>query len=76
LTSLYSDPQLPGLCWACKWALNKVKKIAGKNATAEVKCPIRLSTLNHIRKQEHLGRSSSVIFTFAESEIKPVKRLQ
>uniref|UniRef100_UPI003AAC30C8 antimicrobial peptide NK-lysin-like n=1 Tax=Centroberyx gerrardi TaxID=166262 RepID=UPI003AAC30C8 len=27
--------KLPGLCWACKWALNKVKKSAGANATAE-----------------------------------------
>ncbi|XP_072221455.1 antimicrobial peptide NK-lysin [Leuresthes tenuis] len=25
----------PGICWACKWALNKVKKMAGKNATVE-----------------------------------------
>uniref|UniRef100_A0A667WXC7 NK-lysin tandem duplicate 4 n=1 Tax=Myripristis murdjan TaxID=586833 RepID=A0A667WXC7_9TELE len=28
--------KLPGICWACKWALNKVKKAAGNNATAEV----------------------------------------
>ncbi|XP_034419287.1 NK-lysin tandem duplicate 4 isoform X1 [Cyclopterus lumpus] len=27
--------KLPGLCWACKWALNKVKKSIGPNATAE-----------------------------------------
>ncbi|XP_037342601.2 antimicrobial peptide NK-lysin-like [Pungitius pungitius] len=27
--------KLPGVCWACKWALNKVKKIIGRNATAE-----------------------------------------
>uniref|UniRef100_A0A3B4GUN2 Saposin B-type domain-containing protein n=1 Tax=Pundamilia nyererei TaxID=303518 RepID=A0A3B4GUN2_9CICH len=27
--------QLPGKCWACKWILNKVKKLAGPNATAE-----------------------------------------
>nr|AWT04747.1 NK-lysin [Oplegnathus fasciatus] len=27
--------KLPGLCWACKWALNKVKKVIGPNATAE-----------------------------------------
>ncbi|XP_053191394.1 NK-lysin tandem duplicate 4 [Scomber japonicus] len=27
--------QLPGVCWACKWALNKVKKMAGNNATVE-----------------------------------------
>ncbi|XP_076733678.1 antimicrobial peptide NK-lysin-like [Maylandia zebra] len=26
---------LPGKCWACKWILNKVKKLAGPNATAE-----------------------------------------
>ncbi|KAM3594433.1 uncharacterized protein V6R79_007707 [Siganus canaliculatus] len=27
--------RLPGMCWACKWALNKVKKVIGQNATAE-----------------------------------------
>uniref|UniRef100_A0A3P8Q6D5 Saposin B-type domain-containing protein n=1 Tax=Astatotilapia calliptera TaxID=8154 RepID=A0A3P8Q6D5_ASTCA len=27
--------QLPGKCWACKWILNKVKKLAGPKATAE-----------------------------------------
>ncbi|KAM9341518.1 NK-lysin tandem duplicate 4 [Symphorus nematophorus] len=27
--------KLPGLCWTCKWALNKVKKVIGPNATAE-----------------------------------------
>ncbi|KAK2825982.1 hypothetical protein Q5P01_020196 [Channa striata] len=27
--------KIPGVCWACKWALNKVKKVLGKNATAE-----------------------------------------
>ncbi|KAK2891856.1 NK-lysin tandem duplicate 4 [Channa argus] len=27
--------KIPGMCWACKWAMNKVKKIIGKNATAE-----------------------------------------
>lgn len=27
--------KLPGVCWACKWALKKVKKLAGPNATAE-----------------------------------------
>ncbi|XP_033982073.1 antimicrobial peptide NK-lysin-like [Trematomus bernacchii] len=27
--------KLPGVCWACKWALNKVKKTVGRNATAE-----------------------------------------
>ncbi|KAL3968861.1 hypothetical protein ACER0C_028818 [Sarotherodon galilaeus] len=26
---------LPGKCWACKWILNKMKKFAGPNATAE-----------------------------------------
>uniref|UniRef100_A0A667WXD8 NK-lysin tandem duplicate 4 n=1 Tax=Myripristis murdjan TaxID=586833 RepID=A0A667WXD8_9TELE len=34
--------KLPGICWACKWALNKVKKAAGNNATAEVKIIILL----------------------------------
>ncbi|XP_037602625.1 NK-lysin tandem duplicate 4 [Sebastes umbrosus] len=27
--------KLPGVCWACKWALNKVKKAVGNNATVE-----------------------------------------
>ncbi|KAM6917322.1 antimicrobial peptide NK-lysin [Lycodopsis pacificus] len=27
--------KLPGVCWACKWALKKVKKVIGPNATAE-----------------------------------------
>ncbi|XP_042356022.1 antimicrobial peptide NK-lysin [Plectropomus leopardus] len=27
--------KLPGVCWACKWALNKVKKVVGANATVE-----------------------------------------
>ncbi|XP_068607997.1 NK-lysin tandem duplicate 4 [Brachionichthys hirsutus] len=25
---------LPGVCWACKWAINKVKKSIGANGTA------------------------------------------
>ncbi|XP_035466474.1 uncharacterized protein LOC118286256 [Scophthalmus maximus] len=27
--------KLPGKCWACKWALNKVKKVMGPNVTSE-----------------------------------------
>nr|XP_046269054.1 antimicrobial peptide NK-lysin-like [Scatophagus argus] len=27
--------KLPGICWACKWALEKVKKVIGPNTTAE-----------------------------------------
>ncbi|XP_068436888.1 antimicrobial peptide NK-lysin-like [Clinocottus analis] len=27
--------KLPSMCWACKWALKKVKKVIGPNATAE-----------------------------------------
>ncbi|GAA6213471.1 antimicrobial peptide NK-lysin-like [Lates japonicus] len=27
--------KIPGVCWACKWALNKVKKVLGPNATSE-----------------------------------------
>ncbi|TDG98866.1 hypothetical protein EPR50_G00205270 [Perca flavescens] len=27
--------KLPGVCWACNWALKKVKKLAGRNATVE-----------------------------------------
>ncbi|KAM6968614.1 antimicrobial peptide NK-lysin-like [Tautogolabrus adspersus] len=29
------DLQLPGVCWACKWTLKKVKNALGPNATAE-----------------------------------------
>ncbi|XP_061599684.1 antimicrobial peptide NK-lysin [Cololabis saira] len=25
----------PGMCWGCKWALGKVRKMVGPNATAE-----------------------------------------
>ncbi|KAE8289983.1 hypothetical protein D5F01_LYC11695 [Larimichthys crocea] len=28
--------KLPGLCWVCKWSLNKVKKLLGRNTTAEL----------------------------------------
>ncbi|XP_041669070.1 NK-lysin tandem duplicate 4 [Cheilinus undulatus] len=28
--------KIPGVCWACKWALKKVKKVVGQNGTAEV----------------------------------------
>ncbi|XP_028995562.2 antimicrobial peptide NK-lysin [Betta splendens] len=28
--------ELPGVCWACKWVVNKVRKATGPNATAEV----------------------------------------
>lgn len=31
--------KLPGICWACKWALDKVKKIMGPNATAQSLTP-------------------------------------
>ncbi|XP_067310784.1 antimicrobial peptide NK-lysin-like [Pseudorasbora parva] len=27
--------QIPGLCWACKWAMNKLKKHIPKNTTAD-----------------------------------------
>ncbi|XP_067310779.1 antimicrobial peptide NK-lysin-like [Pseudorasbora parva] len=27
--------QLPGLCWACKWAMNKLKKHISSGTTAE-----------------------------------------
>ncbi|XP_072313938.1 NK-lysin tandem duplicate 4 [Eucyclogobius newberryi] len=30
-----AEAKIPGVCWACKWALNKVKKEIGKNATVE-----------------------------------------
>uniref|UniRef100_A0A3B3XCV9 Saposin B-type domain-containing protein n=1 Tax=Poecilia mexicana TaxID=48701 RepID=A0A3B3XCV9_9TELE len=33
---------LPGMCWGCKWALNKLKKQLGSNATAEaIKAKLR-----------------------------------
>ncbi|XP_041828204.1 NK-lysin tandem duplicate 4 [Melanotaenia boesemani] len=35
---------LPGMCWGCKWALNRVKKIIGQNATAE-KLKSKLNTV-------------------------------
>ncbi|CAB1432485.1 unnamed protein product [Pleuronectes platessa] len=28
--------KIPGACWACKWALGKVKRVIGPNATAEM----------------------------------------
>ncbi|XP_062296358.1 NK-lysin tandem duplicate 4 isoform X2 [Scomber scombrus] len=40
--------QLPGVCWACKWALNKVKKTAGNNATVEKFKSKLLSVCNQI----------------------------
>uniref|UniRef100_A0A3B4A8D8 Saposin B-type domain-containing protein n=1 Tax=Periophthalmus magnuspinnatus TaxID=409849 RepID=A0A3B4A8D8_9GOBI len=39
---------LPGVCWACKWALNKIKKKMGNNATAEVIKSKLLSICNQI----------------------------
>ncbi|XP_043998387.1 NK-lysin tandem duplicate 4 isoform X2 [Gambusia affinis] len=33
---------LPGMCWGCKWALNKLKKELGSNSTAEaIKAKLR-----------------------------------
>ncbi|XP_005801335.2 antimicrobial peptide NK-lysin-like [Xiphophorus maculatus] len=33
---------LPGMCWGCKWALNKLKKKLGSNSTAEaIKAKLR-----------------------------------
>ncbi|KAK3538193.1 hypothetical protein QTP70_033123, partial [Hemibagrus guttatus] len=29
---LKSEAQLPGACWACKWAMKKVKKQIGNSA--------------------------------------------
>uniref|UniRef100_A0A4W6F1R9 Saposin B-type domain-containing protein n=1 Tax=Lates calcarifer TaxID=8187 RepID=A0A4W6F1R9_LATCA len=43
--------KIPGLCWACKWALNKVKKVLGPNATSEVK----QSSACHKFVKTHLG---------------------
>uniref|UniRef100_A0A3Q2NPA0 Antimicrobial peptide NK-lysin n=1 Tax=Fundulus heteroclitus TaxID=8078 RepID=A0A3Q2NPA0_FUNHE len=28
---------IPGICWGCKWALNRVKKVLGKNSTVQLK---------------------------------------
>ncbi|XP_034051534.1 NK-lysin tandem duplicate 4 [Thalassophryne amazonica] len=49
--------KLPGLCWACKWSLNKVKKLAGPNATAEVLKSKLLSICNQIGLLQPLCRS-------------------
>nr|QGR15361.1 NK-lysin [Trachinotus ovatus] len=55
---------LPGICWACKWALNKVKKVIGSNATAEsVKSKLSsicnelglLKSMCHKFVKKHLG---------------------
>ncbi|XP_035530127.1 antimicrobial peptide NK-lysin-like [Morone saxatilis] len=40
--------RLPGVCWACKWALGKVKKVLGPNATAENTTPKLLAVCNEI----------------------------
>ncbi|XP_029972526.1 antimicrobial peptide NK-lysin-like [Salarias fasciatus] len=39
---------LPGICWACKWALKKVKKVVGDNATAAALRSRLLSVCNEI----------------------------
>ncbi|XP_054909433.1 NK-lysin tandem duplicate 4 [Poeciliopsis prolifica] len=34
--------RLPGMCWGCKWALNKLKKQLGSNSTVEaIKAKLR-----------------------------------
>ncbi|KAJ0008989.1 hypothetical protein NQD34_016404 [Periophthalmus magnuspinnatus] len=43
-----AEMKLPGVCWACKWALNKIKKKMGNNATAEVIKSKLLSICNQI----------------------------
>ncbi|KAK3563638.1 hypothetical protein QTP86_031877 [Hemibagrus guttatus] len=32
---LKSEAQLPGACWACKWAMKKVKKQIGNSANVD-----------------------------------------
>uniref|UniRef100_A0A8C6WFC0 Saposin B-type domain-containing protein n=2 Tax=Neogobius melanostomus TaxID=47308 RepID=A0A8C6WFC0_9GOBI len=43
-----TEMKLPGLCWACKWVMNKVKKEAGKNATEKTLTSKLLSVCNKI----------------------------
>ncbi|XP_051246575.1 NK-lysin tandem duplicate 4 isoform X1 [Dicentrarchus labrax] len=48
--------KLPGLCWACKWALKKVKKVMGPNATAENMTPKLLAVCDQIGLLKSLCR--------------------
>ncbi|KAK7905042.1 hypothetical protein WMY93_017649 [Mugilogobius chulae] len=43
-----AEAKLPGVCWACKWALNQIKKTAGNNATVAVIKSKLLSVCNKI----------------------------
>lgn len=65
--------QLPGVCWVCKWALNKVKKVTGPNATAEVKKKENVKSTDCGRP---CRRSDDVIFAFTEHYIKVEIRLR
>lgn len=59
--------QLPGVCWACKWALNKLKKAIGPNATAEVKHNIRTSACASPYARTH--RTALFDFTERDDEV-------
>uniref|UniRef100_A0A3Q1IH63 Saposin B-type domain-containing protein n=1 Tax=Anabas testudineus TaxID=64144 RepID=A0A3Q1IH63_ANATE len=48
--------KLPGVCWACKWALNKVKAILRRNSTQEFIKGKLLSICNQIGLLKSLCR--------------------
>ncbi|XP_032357084.1 antimicrobial peptide NK-lysin [Etheostoma spectabile] len=55
--------KLPGVCWVCNWALKKVKKQAGRNATMEK----LTSMLNSICDQ--IGLLKSLCRKFVKSHL-------
>ncbi|XP_035850858.1 NK-lysin tandem duplicate 4 [Sander lucioperca] len=55
--------KLPGVCWACNWALKKVKKLAGRNATVEK----LTSKLNSICNQ--IGLLKSLCHKFVKTHL-------
>lgn len=64
--------QLPGVCWVCKWALNKLKKVIGPNATAEVKHNIQMPVCRSPCARTH----SAVLFDFTERDDEAEGRLR
>ncbi|CAG5866507.1 unnamed protein product [Menidia menidia] len=48
--------QIPGLCWACKWTLKKVKKLAGPDATSEDIRAVLLKACDQIGKLKSMCR--------------------
>ncbi|KAF7667504.1 hypothetical protein LDENG_00056360 [Lucifuga dentata] len=57
------EAELPGLCWVCKWSLNKVKKFASANATAEDLTSKLISICNK------MGLLKSVCHTFVKKNL-------